>query len=306
MSNKYNIPKELEDEISLVDLWSAIWKNKLFILIFTIVFSILATLFSLSKPDLYKASALLSPVASQNSSTGLAGLAGQFGGLANMAGINLSSTGDNKTITALAVLESRHFIESFITNHKLLVPLIATENWEPGTNKLIYNKKLYDKENNKWLNKKPSLWEAYEEFKERLSITQDKNTSLITLSFEFYSPQLAKEWLNLLIKDLDFFIRTQNKNETEASINYLNEKIQSIKIKNMETIFYQLIEEQTKNMMLAQVKKEYVFKAIEPAQVPDDKDTPKRALIIIIGTLLGFIISISISLLLYISKNKEI
>jgi hypothetical protein len=45
----------------------------------------------------------------------------------------------------------------------------------------------------------------------------------------------------------------------------------------METVFYQLIEEQTKNMMLTQVKAEYVLKTIDPAQVPEKKGCSKTS-----------------------------
>jgi LPS O-antigen subunit length determinant protein (WzzB/FepE family) len=71
----------------------------------------------------------------------------------------------------------------------------------------------------------------------------------------------------------------------------------------METVFYQLIEEQTKNMMLTMVKKEYVLKTIDPAQVPDTKAGPKRALIVVLGTMLGGILSVLMVLIRYFTKK---
>ena len=68
-------------------------------------------------------------------------------------------------------------------------------------------------------------------------------------------------------------------------------------------IFYQLIEEQTKNMMLTMVKKEYVLKTIDPAQVPDTKAKPKRSLIVVLGTMLGGILSVLIVLIRYLIKK---
>ena len=73
----------------------------------------------------------------------------------------------------------------------------------------------------------------------------------------------------------------------------------------MQTIFYQLIEEQTKTIMLANVRKDYVFKTIDPAIIPEEKDKPKRALIVILGTMLGGMLSIFISLILYFTVNKK-
>ena len=82
-----------------------------------------------------------------------------------------------------------------------------------------------------------------------------------------------------------------------ASINYLNNELSGIKVKAMETVFYQLIEEQTKNMMLISVKPEYVLKTIDPPQVPEERAKPNRALIVILGTILGGMLSIFIVLL---------
>jgi len=58
-------------------------------------------------------------------------------------------------------------------------------------------------------------------------------------------------------------------------------------------------------MMLAQVKKEYVFKTIDPAQVPDRKNGPKRALIVVLGALLGVILSIIIVLIRFFSRSDK-
>lgn len=89
-----------------------------------------------SQKELYKASAILAP-ASAEGSGGLSALAGQFGGLASMAGINLGGSGGDKTALALEILKSRSFIENYIAKHELLVPLMAAEKWDMATDTLI-------------------------------------------------------------------------------------------------------------------------------------------------------------------------
>ncbi|WP_441002133.1 Wzz/FepE/Etk N-terminal domain-containing protein [Pseudocolwellia agarivorans] len=303
MSQEYNSPQVEDDEIDLAELWRAIWAGKFIIIAITFVFAVASVFYALSKPDVYKASVLLSPVSSQGGSGGLGALAGQFGGLASLAGINLSGDGGDKTSIALATLESRSFIENFIKKHDLLVPLMASKKWDNVTESLIINNELYDEKNKKWIKAiKPTPWRTYKEFSRLLSVTQDKKTSLITVNLKFYSPLLAKQWLTLLVQEINDFIRKQEKEETKASIDYLQKELKNIQVKNMETVFYQLIEEQTKNMMLAQVKKEYVFKTIDSVQVPDQKDSPKRSMIIILGVLLGGVISICFVLIRHFRK----
>ncbi len=310
MSQEYNSPQVEDDEIDLAELWRAIWAGKFIIIAITFVFAVASVFYALSKPDVYKASVLLSPVSSKGGSGGLGALTGQFGGLASLAGINLSGGGGDQTSIALATLESRSFIENFIKKHDLLVPLMAAKKWDRATDSLILDEELYDEKSQKWIREvkapqtpEPTSWEAYKQLSGLLSISQDKENSLITIEFEFYSPNLAKKWLILLVTDINEFVRKQEKKETTASIEYLTNELKSIQVKNMETVFYQLIEEQTKNMMLAQVKKEYVFKTIDPAQVPDKKSGPQRALIVVLGILLGGILSILIVMIRYFLKK---
>jgi len=75
--------------------------------------------------------------------------------------------------------------------------------------------------------------------------------------------------------------------EAEASIQYLESKLQETNIAGMQQVFYQLIESETRTVMLANAQKEYVFKTVDPAVVPQEKSEPKRAMICILATLLG-------------------
>lgn len=299
-----------DDEIDLAELWRAIWAGKFTIIIISMIFAVASVFFALSKPNIYKASVILAP-ASDDAGGGLAGMAGQLGGLASMAGINLGGgSGVDKTTLALEIIKSRSFIENFINKHDLLVPLMASNNWDMATNKLILDVELYDSENKKWIREvkapkksEPSSWEAYKKFSELVSISQDKTSSMVNINIEFYSPFIAKQWLTLLVQDINEHMREQDKIEANASIDYLTKQLTNIKVANMETVFYQLIEEQTKNMMLTMVKKEYVLKTIDPAQVPDTKDKPKRAIIVVLGIIIGGLLSVLSVLIRYFSKK---
>jgi uncharacterized protein involved in exopolysaccharide biosynthesis len=302
-----------DDEIDLAELWRALWAGKFTIITISMIFAVASVFFALSKPDIYKASAILAPASSESGAGGLGAMAGQLGGLASMAGINLGGGGGvDKTALALEVLKSRSFIETFILKHDLLVPLIASKKWDMTTNTLILDPELYDINTNKWIRvvkgpkkPEPSPWEAYQAFSNLVTSSQDKTSSIVNIDIEFYSPTLAKQWLMWLIQDINEFMRAQDQIEAKASIDYLTKELANIKVSTMETVFYQLIEEQTKNMMLTMVKKEYVLKTIDPAQVPDTKDKPKRALIVVLGTLLGGVLSVLIVFIRYFSRKSK-
>lgn len=299
------------DEINLGELWRAIWAGKITIILISIIFAMGSVYYALSQPNIYKASTIVAPVSNDAGAGGLSALAGQFGGLASMAGINLGSGQSDNTDLALEILKSRAFIEQFITKHNLLVPLMAGESWEVTTDTLLLNQAVYDSSKKQWKREvsppkkaAPSNWEAYVVFSNLLSISQDKTTSMITIELEFFSPSLAQQWLRWLVEDVNNVMREQDQKQAQDSINYLTSQLEETHVASMENVFYQLIEEQTKNMMLTKVKTDYVLKTVDPAQVPEEKAKPKRALIVVLGTFLGGLLALIIVLVRYFVSKK--
>ena len=103
---------------------------------------------------------------------------------------------------------------------------------------------------------------------------------------------LAKQWVDWLVTDLNDYMRNKDLKNAERTIDYLTQQLNSTSIADMQTIFYQLIEEQTKTIMLANVRQDYVLEVIDPAVVARRRSETKRALICVLITLLGGFISV--------------
>ena len=93
--------------------------------------------------------------------------------------------------------------------------------------------------------------------------------------------------------------------ETLQNLAYLNTQLQKTAVADMQSTFYKLIEEQTKSLMLAEVQEEFIFKVVDPAVVPEQKDSPKRALICVLGTLLGGMMGVAIVLVRFAFRKEE-
>ncbi|MCW8856785.1 MAG: LPS O-antigen length regulator, partial [Kangiella sp.] len=74
-------------------------------------------------------------------------------------------------------------------------------------------------------------------------------------------------------------------------------QINKTSLAEIRTVFSELIQEQHKTKMLAQISDEYVFKTVSRAKAPEERDKPNRALICIIGTLLGGFLSVLLVLI---------
>lgn len=297
-----------DDEIDLRELFAAIWQGKWIIVITTAIFAVVSVLYALSLPNIYKSEALLAPVTEDSRMR----LPGQLGGLAALAGVNLGAGGNDKTTLAIEVLKSRDFIGRFIEKYDLYIPVMAANGWQRDNNTLIIDSDIYNPESQQWVRKvkppfqpKPSIQETYTEFMKLLSVSQDKTSGMVKLSVQHYSPLLAKQWVDNLILEINNDMRERELAEAQRSIAYLNEQIVQTNLADARAMLFSLVEEQTKTLMLANVRSEYVFKTVDPAVVAEEKAKPARALICILGVMLGGMLSVIVVLVRYFSKKES-
>ncbi|WP_226609129.1 Wzz/FepE/Etk N-terminal domain-containing protein [Marinobacter nauticus] len=297
-----------DDEIDLRELFGTLWRGKWIIIAFTIIFAAAGVAYALYKPDIYQASALLA--SAQDDAGGRIG--GQLSGLASLAGVNFGGADANKTVIAKETLQSRAFLTDFIHRHNLAVPLMATKAWSMNAGKWIFDEDIYDASAQQWLNdengrsQKPTDWNLVKQFRNQLSVSENKDNGMLTVSFKSLSPVAAKDWVEKLVHDINEHMRAQDVQEAEASIAYLEDKLRQTNIAGMQQVFYQLIEQETRTVMLANAQREYVFKTVDPAVVPQEKSEPKRALIAIVATMLGGMLGVfAVFVMAFVRSGKE-
>ena len=312
--NQANMPMQnniADDEIDLRELFAVIWQGKWLIIAITALFAVASVVYAISQPNIYKSEALLAP-AEQEGGGGLSALAGQFGGLASLAGVNLGGGSSNKAQLAIEVLKSRQFTSDFIQKHNILPDLMAAESWNMQTNTVVYDSEIYDAQNDKWVREvdapfkpKPSMQEAYKEFSEILAASTDKESGMVKISIEHVSPYVAQQWVEWLIQDINKTMKQRDVLEALKSTEFLTQQLEQTKIADIRAVLYKLVEEQTKIIMFAKVRDEYVFKTIDAALVPEEKFKPKRALICVLGVLLGGMLSVMIVLIRHYVGNSK-
>jgi uncharacterized protein involved in exopolysaccharide biosynthesis len=299
-----------DDEIDLRELFMVLWAGKIKIVAITAVFAVASVIYALSVPNQYKATALLAPA--QSSGGGLSGALGQLGGLASLAGVSIGGGESSEAQIAQEIMKSWNFIEAFIADNDLAVELFAAEGWRKGSNELKINDDVYDSQNKQWLLENesgvvgpPSSWNLFKTFSERLAVSEDKKSGLVSVSIEYYSPQIAKQWLDMYVSAVNAHMQQRQVDKVTNNINYLQAQIEKTSIAEMREVFYTIIEEQTKNKMVAEASPEYAFVAVSPSMVPEEKSQPKRALICILGTLLGGMLSVLLVLAMHYTRKSD-
>ena len=311
MQNDVQNDTQYDDEIDLRELFMVLWAGKIKIIAITALFAIASVIYALSVPNQYKATALLAPA--QSSGGGLSGALGQLGGLASLAGVSIGGGESSEAQIAQEIMKSWSFIESFIADNDLAVEVFAAEGWSKVSNTLKIDDDVYDVEKNEWLIedddtgelRPPSSWKLFKKFSEQLAVSEDKKSGLVSVSIEYYSPQIAKQWLDMYVSAVNAHMQKRKVAEVTNNINYLQAQIEKTSIAEMREVFYTIIEEQTKNKMVAEASPEYAFVAVSPSMVPEEKSQPKRALICILGTLLGGMLSVLLVLIMHYAKKSD-
>jgi len=305
-------PLDQDSGIDLKELFLVLWAGKWLIGGISALAAAVSIVVALILPNIYTASALLAPA--EQSGGGLS-MMQQFGGLASLAGVPLPGGGEgSRAQLGMELMKSRAFLGEFVERRKILPELMAVEYWDMATGDLVYDPEIYNYDSGKWVRDigppfqpKPSLLEAHEEFMLILRVSQDRQTGYVSVSIDHESPIIAARWVNWMVEDINAAVRSQDVEEANRSISYLQNQIANTSLAELQTVFFELIESQTETAMLAEVRPEYVFKTIDPAVVAEERSGPNRALICALGTLLGGILSLMIVLIRnYASSNPDV
>lgn len=221
------------------------------------------------------------------------GVGGDLGGIASLAGFD-SRLGSDSRLDRLAldVIQTHSFAADFLSNQPSLIPLlIAIQGWDLESSTVEFDDSLYSPDTG-WVNepiteikKLEQLWSAVYQFEKRLEVTESSTTNMVTLAFEHESPSVAANVLEQLQLKINSQMRESVIQDSKRNIEYLTEEATNTSVADLKAVFYRLIEEQTKTLMLASSSREFVFKKATPILMPVSPSGPPRVLVTII---LGF------------------
>ena len=291
-----------EDEIDLRKLLDVIWSGKWAIFALIISLSLIAVLYSISLPNVYKSEALLSPVVSEAAPSGAMS---NMGGLATLAGLNFQAQPAGNSTKALKKLRTLSFYEDNILPNIFLPDLMALKSWDSKNNKIIYDKNIFNSDTQTWT-KIPSPQKSYKDFKRILEFSLDYETGFVTISVRHQSPYVAQEWTNLIVNQLNDFFRSNDKREAQAAMDYLNAQMAQTSYTEIKEVIAQLLQNKMQQLTLIEANDFYVFSYLDPPKVMEEKVEPNRKSISILGAVLGALLGILFVIVREFLRSKKI
>lgn len=299
------------DEIDIQEFFIKIWRKKITLITFTLISTLFAVIYSLTLPNIYKSSALLSPVGEQNMSSRLK----DYSSLASFAGIQMPiNNPSSNSVKAIEKLNTLSFFKNNILPQIFLPNLFAIEYWDPRTNIIHYNKNIYDDSTQKWVRKvkfpqlkTPSPQESFEVFKQKhLEISESRDTGFIKISIKHQSPHIAKAWTELLINEINSYYKVKDEAEARAAENFLKLQIAQTSYTEVKQVVAELLQSKTQQLTLIAANDMYVFDYIDPPEAMEKEYSPARIFIWFTGVIIGLILGIFYVVIRYWFFNKDL
>lgn len=284
------------DEIDLRELFHVLWDKIFYIGAITSIFSLISIIYALMLPNIYQSQAVMMPM---EANQGMSGMLGQYSGMASLAGISLPSESGSKAQEAIARIQSFEFFSNSFLPQIKLENLMAVKKWNQASNTLTYDASAFNSESGQWVRKVkpptstiPSSQKAYKQYQAIMSVSEDKKTSFVTLSVEHKSPVIAQQWVEIMMDQIDQVMRDQDRQTALQSIAYLNSLAPTVNYEEISKALASLQQEQMKRLMMVEANENYIFKVLDSPIVPEMKVKPQRSLIVILGTMLGMMLSV--------------
>ena len=266
--------------INLYALAFLLFRSKSIIIFTTSISLLIAIIYSLFLPNIYMSSATLKLAEGQEETSQLSQMASRYGGLASVAGISVPAGNSNGFYVAEKI-KSFSFFKHILAFDNVKTHLISQI--EPNASDL----KIYDI------------------YTESLSVFISKDTNFIEISFIHHDPSFAKNLIELIVKEINDLSRKKDLMQAEESIMYLNEQLENTQQSSLRESINILFEKELKTKMFANIRTDYIVEYVDSPYIPENKYSPSRSLICIIGIMLGLFFSISYVILKEIFLNNK-
>lgn len=277
-----------DNEINLIDALRVLWKRRVYIAAFAFSCAVGASIITLFMTDLYRASAVLTPVSGKEKIGGeLSLIAQQIGGL---SGITLPSSGSSSEIVSL--LNSNILKEKVIKDYGLL-PVLFSEQWDrekkawkapeksfrlPAMTGLLTG--LFRRTELQADSAGPTVWDGIRRLDEITKVNANVKDNTIALTVEFRDPRVAAQLAEHILTALTLHMSGEAKRVAEVNRRYLAEQLGNSTDPIIRQKIYNLIAQQVEVFMMSEVKENFAFKVIDPPRAADRRVWPRRSSIV--------------------------
>ena len=176
------------------------------------------------------------------------------------------------------------FFQPFIETNDLM-PILFADKWNSKTHTWNTANKM----------KIPTLWKANRFLRHKvMSVVVEPKTGLIKMAMVWTNPKLAASWANSMVDMANAYLRNRAIRQGNREIAYLEGQARKTSDVEIKQGIYSLIAQEIAHITVAQGRREYAFRVIDPAFAAEIVYSPRPILWALAGAIGGLLLSVGI------------
>jgi uncharacterized protein involved in exopolysaccharide biosynthesis len=279
-------PQDSHADDDFARLVAILYRRRWWLIAALVVGLLLAALAIWLVTPIYRSTTVAFPAGNKDNLGGLGSVLSQVNGMASIAGLDVGQ--DTGNPEAIAILKSRQFNERFIQANALM-PILFYKDWDPSLNAWKTS-----------LRRPHTLWDGYDYFTRKVRVVaEDRKSGLLTIHIDWRDRDLAAQWANKIVAQLNAEMRQHAIDEATAMVTYLNKESDKTENLSLKEAISRLIEQEIKERALAIVRPDYAYRVIDSAEPADPRHPakPQKQVYLVFGGIVGLISGILAALL---------
>jgi uncharacterized protein involved in exopolysaccharide biosynthesis len=277
--------------ITFPEIKSVIRINLWKIVLLSLIFGFSTAIWMFMKPNLYQASAILTPIGEDSKPSSALGALASFG-----IPVGISS----KVEELEALFRSDDLTVRVFRKHNLW-PIVFGEYFDPtaGKLKICWTDRLLF---GRGKTEVPSDWDAIRSAEKSFKVSTNKKMGTLFIAFETLNPAASADIVRYYLDEAKSRLQEEALERATRNKRFLEEQIG----KSMDPLsrerMYAVYGQEVEREMMARNREQFGFKIIDAPRVPDRKSRPERAWNISIASFLAFIVGCAF----YIARRRKI
>ena len=258
--------------------WFAILRKPLWkIALLSLAVGIVTLVVMFRMPDIYQATAVITPASDDNKPSPALGALASFG---------IAVGGPTKVEDLENLFKSSDLTVRVFRRHELWAS-IYPDHFDRATGKIrpTWRERLPGKTGEP---KPPGEWDAIRVAKESLRVSVNKKLGTIVLTFESVSPEVSAAIVGHYLEEARSRLQEEAFERAARNKKFIEEQIGRTVDALTRDRLYSLYGQEVEREMLARNREQFGFRIIDAPRVPDRKSRPARAKGAVAATLLTF------------------
>jgi uncharacterized protein involved in exopolysaccharide biosynthesis len=269
MEDRQQLVAVQDDEINLSEYFTIIRHNWWKIIGLSFAAGIIMLLLLFLKPNIYKANAIITPAEEEGKQSSAFGALAAFG---------ISFGGPTKVEDLEALFKSNDLTVRVFHKYNLW-PIVLPDKYdlEKGKLKVGFIDRILGEEKGEY--KDPTDWDAIRVADDRMKVSVNRKIGTLSVSFESPSPEGSA-------KIVKYYLDEGKSRLQEEAFSRANKNKKFIEYQIGKTVdaltrdrLYSLYGQEVEKEMLAKNREQFGFKIIDSPRIPDEKSSPRRAII---------------------------